>query len=306
MILNMSLVLTRWFPLWALAFSLAAYHWPSLFTGAKPAIVPLLGLVMFAMGITLTPADFARVLHRPRTLGLGMILQYGIMPFAAWFLALALGLPPELLAGLVLVGACPGGTASNLVCYLARGDLALSITLTLASTLTAVVLTPTLTWIYAGQWVPVPVLDMLESIARIVLLPVLAGVIVNRFFGDRLRGVVHVFPALSVAVIVFIIAIIVALNRGNIATMGPLIAIAVILHNGIGIAAGYAVPWLLGFDERTRRTLAIEVGMQNSGLGVALAIKYFSPAAALPGALFSIWHNLSGSVLAARWAKQAD
>jgi BASS family bile acid:Na+ symporter len=296
--------LTRLFPLWALAFSFAAFARPDVFAGAKPAIVPLLGIVMFGMGITLTPANFTEALRRPRMIGLGVLLQYLVMPLAAWSIGLALELPQALIAGMVLVGACPGGTASNVVCYLARGDVALSITLTTASTLLAIVLTPVLTWVYAGQLVPVPVASMLGSIFKIVLLPVTLGVLTNRFLGAKLHAVKHTFPLLSVAAIVLIIAIIVALNRDNLSAMGPLIALAVVAHNLTGLAAGYALPRLLGADERTCRTLAIEVGMQNSGLGAALAVKYFSAATALPAALFSIWHNLSGSLLAAFWSRR--
>jgi BASS family bile acid:Na+ symporter len=200
------------------------------------------------------------------------------------------------------VGASPGGTASNLVCFLARGDLALSITLTSVSTLLAIIATPLLTWIYVGQEVPVPVLDMLISIFQVVLLPVGLGVLVNSLIGHRLAPLQQLFPLLSVLAIVFIIAIVVALNRANLAQAGLLVALAVMLHNAVGLAAGYWLGLLASGDRRTARTLAIEVGMQNSGLAVALAVKYFSAAAALPGALFSIWHNLSGSLLAAYWS----
>jgi len=295
--------LTALFPLWALIFSFVAFAWPEAFAAAKPAIVPLLGVVMFGMGMTLTPANFTEALRRPRIIGLGVLLQYLVMPLAAWLIGTVLQLPAELVAGIVLVGACPGGTASNVVCYLARGDVALSITLTTVSTLLAILLTPLLTWAYVGQSVPVPVVSMLWSIFKIVLLPVTLGVLVNHAFGSRLSAIKPMFPLLSVAAIVFIIAIIVALNKSNLATMGAIVAIAVVLHNVTGLAAGYAVPRALGADARTCRTLAIEVGMQNSGLAVALAVKYFSAAAALPGALFSVWHNLSGSVLAAIWSK---
>jgi len=296
--------LTTLFPLWALLFASVAYGFPELFAPAKPAIVPLLGVVMFGMGMTLTPANFSEVLRRPRIIGLGVLLQYSVMPLAAWLIGSALALPPEVVAGLVLVGACPGGTASNVVCYLARGDVALSITLTTVSTLLAILLTPVLTWVYVGQSVPVPVASMLWSIFKIVLLPVALGVALNHALGERLRTVKHVFPLVSVMAIVVIIAIIVALNRDNLAHMGALVAVAVVLHNLTGLSLGYGVPRLLGIDERICRTLAIEVGMQNSGLGVALAVKYFSAAAALPGALFSVWHNLSGSALAAWWSSR--
>lgn len=204
----------------------------------------------------------------------------------------------------MLVGACPGGTASNVICYLARGDVALSITLTAVSTLLAVVLTPALTWLYVGQTVPVPVWQMLLSVVKIVILPVTLGVLANRLLGKRAEPLSELFPALSVAAIVVIIAIIVALNRGQLGGIALTVAVAVALHNLIGLGGGYWIVRRLGHDLRTARTLAIEVGMQNSGLGVALAIKYFTPAAALPGALFSIWHNPTGSLLAGFWTRE--
>ena len=293
--------MTRLFPLWALLFSGLALWRPEWFVVAKPAIVPLLGIVMFGMGMTLTWRSFAAVLRQPRRIALGIAVQYLVMPFAAWAIALALGLSPALTAGLVLVGASPGGTASNVVYYLARGDLDLSLTLTTASTLIAVVATPLLTWLYVGQQVPVPVLDMLISIFKIVLLPVVLGVAINSLVGRRLEPVKPLVPLLSGMAIVFIIAIVVALNQGHLAQTGVLIALAVMLHNAVGLAAGYWIGLRVTRDARVARTLAIEVGMQNSGLAVALAVKYFSAAAALPGALFSIWHNLSGSMLAAFW-----
>ena len=300
----MIVTLTRFFPAWAVLFSVMAWAWPQFFSSGKPAIVPLLGVVMFGMGMTLTTADFAEALRRPRVVGLGVALQYAVMPLAAWIIGLALDLPVELLAGLVLVGACPGGTASNVICYLARGDVALSITLTTVSTLLAIALTPALTWLYVGQTIPVPVASMLWSILKIVLLPVALGVLANHLFGRRLAPVKHAFPLISVMAIAAIIGIIVALNRDSLTTLGTAVAMAVVLHNAAGLAAGYGATRLLGLDKRTARTLAIEVGMQNSGLGVALAVKYFSAAAALPGALFSVWHNLSGSLLASFWARK--
>jgi BASS family bile acid:Na+ symporter len=296
--------LTQLFPVWAVALSVIAYLQPHLFSPARGAIVPLLGLVMFGMGLTLTPANFAEVLRRPRLVGIGVVLQFGAMPLAAWLIGHALGLPPALLAGLVLVGACPGGTASNVICYLARGDVALSITLTAVSTLLAVVLTPALTWLYVGQTIPVPVTAMLWSICKIVLLPVAGGVLINRLAHDRLRAARRIFPLLSVMANVLIIAVIVALNSAHLAEVGMTVTAAVMLHNFVGLGTGYGCSRLLGCDRREARTIAIEVGMQNSGLGVALAVKYFSAVAAVPGALFSVWHNLSGSVLAGWWSRR--
>jgi BASS family bile acid:Na+ symporter len=296
--------ITRLFPLWAIMLSSIAYFFPEVFLPLKPTIVPLLGLVMFGMGMTLTPANFLEVLRRPTIIGFGIFLQFLIMPAVAWFLAQAMNLSPQLAAGLILVGSCPGGTASNVVCYLAKGDVALSITLTSLSTLLAVLATPVLTWLYVGERVPVPVASMLLSVLKIVILPVVLGLVVNRIFGVYLGQLKRVFPLLSVVAIVVIIAIIVALNQPQMGLLAPTIVIAVVLHNGLGLLSGYWFSRWVGFDKRTCRTLAIEVGMQNSGLGVALAIKYFSASAALPGALFSIWHNLSGSFLAAYWARR--
>lgn len=296
--------LTVFFPIWAILGAGFAYFLPAAFSPMKGAIVPLLGLVMFGMGMTLTVENFLEVARRPVVVLVGLGLQFLIMPLAGFLVATGLGLSAMLTAGVVLVGSCPGGTASNVICYLARGDVALSITLTTASTVLAVLATPLLTWAYVGASVPVPVVDMLGSILAIVLAPVGLGVAANRFFGRRLGKARAVFPLLSVIAIVLIIAIIVALNREALATVGLAVAVAVALHNLLGLAGGYGCSKLLRFDERTCRTLAIEVGMQNSGLGVALAVKYFSAAAALPGAIFSVWHNLSGAALASYWSRR--
>lgn len=298
--------LTALFPVWALLFSAAAYVAPELFVGLRPAIVPLLGVVMLGMGLTLTPANFGEVARRPALVGLGALLQFMLMPLTAFVIARAFALSPYLTAGMVLVGASPGGTASNVVCYLARGDVALSITLTAVSTLLALVATPALTWLYVGQTVPVPVTDMLRTILAVVVVPVLLGLVLNRYVGAWLLGLKRVFPVVSVFAIVVIIAIIVALRRDDLATLAAPLVVGVILHNMIGLSGGYWVPRLLGYEPRLCRTLAIEVGMQNSGLAVALATQYFNALAALPGALFSVWHNLSGSMLASTWARAAS
>ena len=295
----------RWFPLWALLASALAYVHPAPFASAGAAIVPLLALVMFGMGMTLTSADFLAVLRRPAVVLLGVGLQFLLMPLLAWLLAGGAALPPELAAGVVLLGSCPGGTASNVMCYLARGDVALSITLTAVSTVLAVVATPLLTWLYVGERVPVPVTGLLLSTAEIVLLPVLLGLVINHAFGAHLRRLKSGFPVLSMAAIVAIIAIIVALNRGSVEQLVPLLVAVVMLHNVAGLALGYCLPRIMGRSETECRTLAIEVGMQNSGLAVALATEHFSSLAALPGALFSIWHNLTGSLLAGRWSRRA-
>ena len=288
-------------PCLALSCSLVAYLKPEYFLDMKSAIVPLLSVIMFGMGLTLTFDDFRRVVRRPSVIGAGLLIQYAVMPFAGFILARTLCLSPYTAAGLILVGASPGGTASNLICFLARGDVALSITLTSCSTLMAVFATPLLTWFYVGQAVPVPAMDMLISIVKIVFIPVAAGVVINFLAGTCLEKIRTISPIFSTLAIALIIAIIVALNRDNIGSTGPVLFFAIIMHNICGLSAGYFISRFLGYDIITARTIAIETGMQNSGLSVALAIKYFSHAAALPGALFSVWHNLSGAVLAAIW-----
>jgi BASS family bile acid:Na+ symporter len=295
---------THLFPIWALLFSVVAFYFPQPFVALKPAIIPLLAIIMLGMGMTLSFDDFRRVAYRPMIVLVGLSLQVLVMPFTAYILAIGLGLPVALLTGMVLVGASSGGTASNVICYLARGDVALSITLTLCSTLLAIISMPLLTWLYIGERVPVPVWGMLLTVLKIVIAPVLLGVMINHFLGERFNRIKPVLPVVAMLAIVLIIAIIVAVNQQRIAEVSILIITAVVLHNLIGLLAGYWVTRGLGYDRQICRTLAIEVGMQNSGLSVALAIKYFSPLAALPGAIFSIWHNISGSILASLWARE--
>ena len=298
--------LTRLFPVLAIVVSVVAINFPHLLSNMGSAIVPLLGLVMFGMGITLLPTDFMRVFRRPAIVLVGVSLQFILMPLIAWLISKSMDLSTVIMAGLVVVGACPGGTASNVICYLARGDVALSITLTTCSTIAAVLLTPLLTWLYIGQSVDVPVLSMMKDIMLVVICPVLLGVLCNRFAGQFFYRLKTIFPVVSMLTIILIIGIIMALNHEQLNRYVLPVAIAVILHNLLGLLCGYGIPAALGYDQRTCRTLAIEVGMQNSGLGVALASKYFSPVAGLPGALFSIWHNISGATLAALWAGKQE
>ena len=295
---------TTLFPLGAVAISVISYLFPGLLQPYKGYIVPLLGLVMLGMGMTLRPADFVNVLRRPRPVTLGVALQFILMPCMAWTASAALGLPVELVLGMVLVGSCPGGTASNIICYLAKGEVAVSITLTAVSTLLAIFLTPLLTWLYVGQKVAVPVPAMMLNIFTIVLAPVALGVFINSRFGDRLVVLKRIFPGVSVVAVILIIGIIIANTQTQLALLAAPVIAAVCLHNLSGLAGGYCLAWLFGCDERIRRTLAIEVGMQNSGLAIALVeLTKFPLVAALPGAVFSIWHNISGSVLAAVWGK---
>ena len=298
--------ITLLFPLWAILFSVIAYFNAELFSGFRFSIIPLLMIIMLSMGMTLHWNDFRQIFRNPRIIGLGVLLQYSIMPLTAYLLSLLFHLSPELMIGMVLVGASSGGTASNVICYLARGNVALSVTMTLVSTLLVIIMLPLFSWLFLAQVVAVPVGDMLFSLVKLVLLPIVVGVSINSLFGQRLAPIKPVFPLLAVVAIVLIIGIIVALNKQNLQGLQPVLPLAVVLHNALGLLLGYTIVRRLGFDGITARTVAIEVGMQNSGLSVALAVKYFSALSALPGALFSIWHNLSGSILASIWSRKHE
>ena len=286
------------FPLWALLMAAAGYRFADTFAAGASLIVPFLIAIMFGMGLTLRMADFKRAVSRWPVVILGLVLQYGLMPLAAVAIAALLGLSRDLTLGLVLVGSVAGGTASNVITFLAGGDVALSITLTSISTLVAVGATPCLTWALVGTQIGVPVVSMLVSIAKIVVAPVAIGMAVNHWIGARWPERDNWCALFSAAAIGSVIAIIVALNAGDIARLGPQVLLAVVAHNAIGLAAGFGLAWLVSRDAIVARTLAIEVGMQNSGLAVALAQQYFGPVAALPGAIFSVWHNVSGAALA--------
>ncbi|ALM53351.1 bile acid:sodium symporter family protein [Halomonas huangheensis] len=297
--------LNRLFPVWAILFALCAAWQPEWFTGLAAQIQLLLAIIMFAMGLTLSRHDFLGVIRAPLPIVVGLILQFSIMPLAALLVSWLLGLSPELTTGMVLVGATAGGTASNVMTWLAGGNVALSVSMTLVSTLVSVAATPLLTWALVGQSVEVPVWGMFLSIAKLVIAPIALGVVIHHFLGKQIKNVEPALATLAMAAIVLIIAIVVGLNAGRLATLGPMVALAVILHNAIGLAGGYNVGRLLGFDKRTSRTIAIEVGMQNSGLAVSLASQFFTATSALPGALFSVWHNVSGSLLAGYWKRRA-
>ncbi|MEC8357184.1 MAG: bile acid:sodium symporter family protein [Pseudomonadota bacterium] len=299
--------LTTLFPLWAILLSGVAFFFSETFSSLASWIIPLLAGVMFTMGLTLKAADFKRILQDPRPILVGVLLQFILMPLLAVVLAKMFGLSNQLTAGLVLVGCCAGGTASNVISYLARADLALSISMTVCSTLVGVVATPLLTGFYLSTTINVDTIGMLVSIIQIVLIPVLAGITLSHFFPELIRPLTPALPALSILIILTIIAIVVALNSYSLLEVGALtLVVAVVLHNLGGICGGFYLSRLMGFDTRQSHTIAIEVGMQNSGLGVALALEFFSATAALPGALFSVWHNISGSLLASQWSRKRE
>lgn len=294
----------RWFALVVVAAGAVALLAPDVFAPGTVAVPWLLSLIMLGMGLTLRPADFVVVARRPWALLAGVAAQYLVMPLVAYGLAQALGLSPALAAGLVLVGAAPGGTASNVMVYLSRGDTALSVAMTTVSTLLAPLLTPLLVLWLAGEFLPVDARGLLVSILQVVLVPVLVGVALRAAVPRAVVRVEPVLPLLSVAAITVVVAVVVAASAGTLLSVGLLVVLAVVLHNGLGLVLGYAIARVCGLDVSARRAVSIEVGMQNSGLAAALATVHFSPAAALPAAIFSVWHNVSGSLLASFWSRR--
>ncbi|WAC46448.1 bile acid:sodium symporter family protein [Pseudomonas sp. SL4(2022)] len=294
------------FAYWVLFFAVVAFLHPAWFIGLKGSIVPLLGLVMFGMGLTLKLEDYAEVARHPWRMALAVVAQFVIMPGVAWLLCQAFDLPPELAVGVILVGCCPSGTASNVMTWLARGDLALSVSITAVTTLIGPLLTPALIWLLASAWLPVSFMDLFWSILQVVLLPIALGLVAQRLLGTRVRHAVEVLPLVSVVSIVTIVATVVAASQAKIAESGLLIMAVVILHNSFGFLLGYFTARVFGLPLEQRKTLSLEVGMQNSGLGAALASVHFSPLAAVPSALFSIWHNISGAILATYFKRMSQ
>ena len=292
------------FPLWVLVACGLAMVEPRLFTWFRgEAIVIGLAVIMLGMGITLTVDDFTRVATRPTAVVAGCLAQFLIMPLAGWGVATALALPTPFAVGLILVACCPGGTASNVVSYIARADVALSVLLTMCSTLGAVLLTPLLTKLLAGQLVPVDAWGLFLSTLQVVVLPVAAGVAINRFLPQAVQAVLPVAPLVSVVTIALVCASIVGQNAVAIREHGWQLLVAVSLLHACGFAVGYAFARAFGYGPPVACTVSIEVGMQNSGLGVVLAQKHFpaEPLTAVPCAISSVVHSVIGSLLAGWW-----
>ncbi len=284
-----------------IAMALTALFCPNAVSFIKTSYInTLLGIVMFGMGLTLKPNDFRILFSHPKDVLIGTVAQFLIMPLLAFLLVKAFSLTPELAVGVILVGTCPGGTSSNVMTYLAKGDVALSVGITSASTILAPVMTPLLTYVYAGKTVDVNMLSMFLSIIQVVLLPIAIGFAVNRFFSRFAEKAIDVLPLVSTLAIVAIVGAVVSANAARLMGCGLLILIIVVLHNLLGYALGYAAAKLLKMDTTKRRAVAIEVGMQNSGLATSLATVHFAqyPLATIPGAVFSVWHNVSGAILA--------
>ncbi|CVH74975.1 Sodium Bile acid symporter family protein [Coriobacteriaceae bacterium CHKCI002] len=294
----------------ALAVAIVALVFPGpVSTAVKTSYVNiLLGIVMFGMGMTLKLSDFKVVFTKPKAVIVGILSQFVIMPVLAFVLAFAFQLPAELAVGVILVGSCPGGTSSNVMTYLAKGDVALSVGMTACTTIMAPIVTPLLVLLFAGQTVDVDVLEMFLSIVQVVLVPIAAGFLINYFFEKVAAACASVLPLVSVVGISLIIMAVVAANQAKLLTVGPLIILVVMLHNVLGYTFGYLVGRALRLTKEQMRTLSIEVGMQNSGLASSLATVHFAsmPLAAVPGAVFSVWHNISGAVYANILARSAD
>ena len=289
-----------------LAAAVVALIVPSAFSGIKPTVInPLLGVIMFGMGMALRLEDFKIVFSRPKDVIIGCVAQFTVMPLLAWGLAKAFQLDEALAVGVVLVGCCPGGTASNVITYLAKGDLALSVGMTGVSTLLAPLLTPLLTWALAGKSVDVDVVGMLLSILWVVILPIVAGLVVKGLWPKFTERMTAYLPAVSSLAIAFIVLIIISANAQKLLMGGMVIILVVMLHNLCGLSLGWLIGKLLRLPDAKRRAISIEVGMQNSGLASSLATLHFVAysMAPIPGAIFSVWHNISGALVARLYAR---
>ena len=302
----------RWvqktFALWVLLFSGIALWQPEAFVWLKAYIPWMLGIIMFGMGMTMTVADFKGVMQSPKAVLIGVAAQFMVMPGLAYALCKIFALPPQIAVGVILVGCCPGGTASNVITYMAKGNTALSVACTSVSTLIAPLLTPAVFYLLASQWIEINALSMLASILQVVLFPIALGLIARSLFRRQVEAYVQVMPLISVAAIVAIVAAIIGGSKGQILQSGLLILGIVMLHNGLGYLLGFWASRLFRLPYADCKAVSIEVGMQNSGLGVALAAAHFaaSPLTALPSAIFSLWHNISGPALASYWAGRTE
>ncbi|MFT8363650.1 MAG: bile acid:sodium symporter family protein [Sporolactobacillus sp.] len=295
--------LGKYFALFVLAAAAFSYFQPHWITWVVPYISYLLGIVMFGMGLTLKRSDFAEVFKRPKDVLIGVCAHYLIMPLVALALCYAFRLPGAIAVGVLLVGSCPSGTSSNVMAFLAKGDVALGVSVGAVSTLIAPVMLPFILWLLAGHWVSIPTTALFTSVLEIVILPILLGVAVNALLGKHVEKATEALPLVSTLAIILIASGVVAANAANMFTAETLVIIpVVILHNLLGYGLGFLFSRLLGMNHPKSRAITFEVGMQNSGLAATLAMALFSPIAAVPGTLFSVWHNMSGSILASYWA----
>lgn len=293
--------IAQWMGVLVLLVGAVALFLPESFIWIETKTInPMLGVIMFGMGLTLSPNDFKIVLSRPKDILVGCLAQFTIMPLLAWLLTLAFSLPKELALGVILVGCCPGGTASNVITYLAKGDLALSVGMTACSTLLAPIVTPLLVWLMAGTMVNVDTLGMLLSIVYVVIAPIIVGLLCQHFLPKLTKAVTPYLPAFSSLAIAITVGIVVSHNADRLMLGGMIVILVVILHNLLGLSLGFTIGRLLRLEKPKCIALSIEVGMQNSGLASSLANMHFAayPLATVPGAIFSVWHNISGALAA--------
>jgi BASS family bile acid:Na+ symporter len=259
------------------------------------------------MGLTLTTEDFVRISKRPVPVALGTVAHYVIMPSLAWLLCLIFHLKGATAAGVILVGSCPSGTSSSVMAFLSGGDVALDVSIEILSTLLAPVMLPLLLSVLAGQYIAVPALSLFLSTLRIVVVPIILGVLIHTFFGKKIAAVIKLMPLISQVAILLIIGAVVSANHANIFTAATALVIPVVmLHNLCGYSLGYAFAKLLHLEEPQQKAITFEVGMQDSSLGATLAMKYFVPQAAIPSTIFSICHNISGSILSSWWKNHSQ
>ena len=301
--------IARWMGVMVLLVAAVALMAPASLSWIGTWVInPMLGVIMFGMGMTLSAQDFKVVLSRPKDILIGCLTQFTVMPLLALGLTWAFSLSEELAIGVILVGCCPGGTASNVITFLAKGDLALSVGMTAASTLLAPLLTPLLVWLMAGTMVDVDTLGMLMSIVYVVIAPIVCGLLCQRFLPDVTKSVKPYLPAFSSVVIALLVGIIVSHNADRLMVAGLLVMAVVIIHNLLGLCIGFMVGRMLHLAKPKCVALSIEVGMQNSGLASSLAVLHFAafPLATIPGAVFSVWHNISGALVAKLYSSKID
>ena len=294
------------FAIWVLVAAGLAIWMPEYFTWIGSYITILLGIVMFGMGMTLKLDDFKLILKYPKGVIIGVVSQFVIMPLLAFSLAKIFNLPPEIAVGVILVGCCPGGTSSNVMTFLAKGNTALSVTITSFTTLMAPFATPALIYLLASEWLPVSFWAMFMSVIKVVLIPIILGILAQFLFKPIVEKSIDILPTVSVVAIVMIVAAVVSGSRDKILETGLIIFAIVILHNGLGYLFGFLLAKLIKLQYDDQKAVSIEVGMQNSGLGAQLAMAHFDPITAVPSAIFSFWHNISGPILATYWGSKAD
>jgi BASS family bile acid:Na+ symporter len=300
------------FTAWVLAFVACASFYPSVFIAwgsfeLSRAIGPLVQIIMFGMGMTLTFGDFGRILRMPKAVLIGVALQYAVMPLGAFMFASLFGLGSEVAAGLILIGSCPGGTASNVIAYIAGANVALSVTMTACSTLISPVMTPLGMRLLAGQYVPIAFLPMMISILKIIIVPIVLGLLINRFLPKVAEKLKPFMPAMAMFAICMVIAVTVALARDQFMQVGLALFGAAACHNALGYTLGYSGGRLFGLNRRDSRTIALEVGIQNGGMATSLAFNVMkSPVVAMGSAVFGPWSAVTSSVLASWWRRTAD